>query len=118
MTVDLRPLHAQPLPGGRGARVSWRPLSARERRLVDALLLQWRMWAGPEEGGVAEWEESPPLHRDTSQWELRNLRPDSAYELRLVLRGEEGAPALEAVGNTLRFNTTANATGERTRSYT
>ncbi|KAG8179882.1 hypothetical protein JTE90_017414 [Oedothorax gibbosus] len=102
--VDVRPLHAHPSP--HGARITWRPLGHSERRLVDALLLQWRR------EGEGEWEETPPLHRDTSAWELRGLQPASAYELRLLLRGEEGAPALEAApGNTLRFTTT-NTTAE------
>lgn len=73
------------------ALVSWRPLPA-EKNSLSGLRLRYRA----KGGGGGRWQATPPLHRDVAEYELRGLRPDTEYELRLSALGTTEGDEAEA----------------------
>ncbi|CAN7941651.1 unnamed protein product, partial [Ixodes pacificus] len=68
------------------AKVSWRPLDAREKKYVDGLQIRYKL-AGQEN---IPWKTTPMIHRDRTSFLIQDLEPSSSYLIDMQFSVPEG----------------------------
>lgn len=118
ISIDAQILVSEVQPTS--AKVSWRAYNAFERRFIDGVQLQYRKRSGGDDNGGAGEEESAAaaaaagdthaepfgqwslttlIHRDVTHMTLRDLKPDSDYDVDIVF-----VPPTNVTTEVLSFN--------------
>ncbi|XP_064484576.1 putative epidermal cell surface receptor isoform X2 [Ornithodoros turicata] len=70
------------------AKVSWRPLDAREKKYVDGLQVRYKL-VGHDS---MPWKTTPMIHRDRTSYLLQDLEPNASYLVDMQFTVPEGLP--------------------------
>uniref|UniRef100_T1J5W1 Epidermal cell surface receptor n=1 Tax=Strigamia maritima TaxID=126957 RepID=T1J5W1_STRMM len=80
-------------------RLSWRPLTEQEKNLVDGVQLKYRIQ------GDETWGLTTIIHRDVTSYVLRDLQPNTAYEVDMALTPMNGVSTDIETLNPITFQT-------------